>query len=420
MEQRENEKKPNLIGRIMRSKTFIKIVSVVVIMLVGFLAMTVLSSTEKHSNKRELEEEVRMVETENIEFTDLTLEISGNGVIESKRTLDVIAEARGKLIYAKNDLKSGTFVKKGELIAEIDPRETENELYSLRSDFMNSVASILPDFKIENEAVYNKWMTYFNKIDIHSEVPNLPEFTTQQEKLKISAKGIMNKYYNVRNKEILLSKHSIYAPFSGYVESNGIIENSYVNVGQQLVTLSDAVNLEIAVPLLAEEVNLININGSPKVKIYSEKSDEFIQGRVIRRETNLQRNSQTMNVYVSLTNGNLNTYYLPGNYVNLAIEGRKFNDVAVVPRGLLDNDNNIFVMEEGRLQKLKVEVITIQNDMAVIRNTIPENTVLVTTILQKPLVGMRIESINHPADSLSKANKETENTPITVDSESDQ
>ena len=397
-----NGMKSRLAGK---KQTIVKIGSVVLIIAVGFLGMNLLSSTDKHSNAAEFKPEVRTVNTQTVTFGYLFLEIEGNGVIESQQTLNIISEANGVVLYAKNNLKDGTFVERGELIIDIDSREVENNLYSSRSAFLNAVVSILPELKVENEQTYKKWYGYFESIDIHKNLPPLPEINDSQEKIKLSTRDIYNKYYSVKNHEILLSKYKITAPFSGFIKSNGVIENSYVAKGQHLFSLSDAGNLEISVPLLVEEINLINFSSIPTVKIYSDKNaKDFIYGKVLRRETNLDRNSQTLNVYVSFNNGSLNSYFFPGNYVNVKIRGMKLQNVASVPRYLVDNEGYIFTMEEDKLAKQKVELVTIQGSKAIIRNTLPENSVVVTTILQKPLVGMEIKSTDKVIESEGEKN----------------
>ena len=110
-------------------------------------------------------------------------------------------------------------------------------------------------------------------------------------------------------------------------------------------------------------------------------------GKITRKETNLDRNSQTLNVYVSFNNGKMNPYFLPGNYVNLKIEGKHLDNVAAIPRNLLNDDGFVYTIESGKLAKKEVDLITVQGNKAIIKNT-----VLVTTILQKPLVGMEIQS----------------------------
>ena len=375
--------------------SLIKIGSAAGIIVLGFFVMFILGSTEKTSNKHEVEPEVRLVETSTVNFGDLVLEIEGNGIVESKKTLNIISEATGPVIFAKNDLKDGTFVKKGEIILEIDSREVENSLYTLRSEFLNAIALVLPEIKIEDQATYNKWYEYFHSLDLKNTTPELPEILNSQENIKLSTRNVFSKFYAVKNQEILLSKYKIIAPFSGYIKSNGVVEGSYVSRGIHLCTLADPVNVEIAVPLLTEEVNLINFSSPPEVKIFPDKHEgEIIKGKIYRKETLLNRNSQTINVYVSFTNNRLNTYYLPGNYVKVKIEGSFLKDVAKIPRHIVDNNNFVYTMEDGKLARKKVELVTIQGNNAIIKKSDNEEMQIVTTILQKPLIGMKIKSNN--------------------------
>lgn len=397
----------------MKKKTLIKAGFALLIIVIGVFGMLALSSTEKHSAKRDIEPEIRTVEVEEIEFGELGLNIEGNGTIVSQRNLSLISEATGQITFAKNNLKNGTFVKEGELILKIDPRETENNLYSMRSDFLTSVASLLPEIKFETPQLYEKWNTYFSSLDINKEIPELPEITNSQEKIKIIARNILSKYFNVKNQEILLSKHFVKAPFSGFIRSNGVIENSFVSKGQHLFNLEDAYNLEIAVPLLVDEINLIDFSTAPSVEIISgDGSSSSLKGKVYRRDTRLDENSQTLNIYASFQNKKLDPRFISGNYVSVRIDGSKLSDVASIPRNLLSADEHIFTMEEGKLNKRKVDVYTIQNDSVIIKNTIPKNTSIVKTILQKPLIGMNIQS----ADEL--AEKETEEEADSPESDS--
>jgi multidrug efflux pump subunit AcrA (membrane-fusion protein) len=397
-----------------KKSKWIVIVSSISIVIAGVFIMSSLGSAEKHSNQREVPPENRLVETETVNFGDIVLEIECNGIIQPQRTLNYFSEATGVVLFAKNDLKDGTFVSEGEQVLEIDSREVENTLFTLRSDFMNSIASVLPEIKIEDKQAYDKWYDYFTALDIHKTTPELPEISISQEKIKLSGRGIFSKYYAVKNQEILVSKYNIAAPFSGYIKSQGIIKASFVSKGQQLFNLSDAKNVEVIVPLLIDEINLINFSVAPTVKIHTDKSDsEILYGKIYRKETLLNKNSQTLNVYVTLTNNSLNPFFLPGNYVSLKISGKKLNNVARIPRYVVDNDSYVFTMEDGKLARQKVDIITIQGDVAIIKNTISDNMKLVTTILQKPLIGMSIQSANETIELKKEVSETDENNGLT-------
>lgn len=373
----------------------LKFASVPAILVLGVVAMAALGSTRKESNKRESRPEARVVETRRLAFDDVTLAVAGNGVIESERILDFVAEVPGRIVYAKNDLKDGTFVREGEVIVRIDSRDVENQLHGQRSDFMNAVASVLPELQLGDANIWRKWFDYFNSLDIDRTLPDLPEITNAQEKIKISSRDIIGKYYDVRNQEIRLARHTIRAPFTGYIDSGGVIENSVVSQGQTLLTISDAVNMVVAVPLLVSETRNIDFSPAPRVTL---RAGEGLtkSGRITRKRTAVERNSQTLDVFVTFANRDLDPHFLPGNYVDVEIEGRTLTDVATVSRHLLDGQSHVFTMANGKLDREQVNVVAYQGDMAVIENTLPAGTVLVTSVLQKPLVGMEIRSANMP------------------------
>ncbi len=381
----------------MKKNTLVKVAVVPAILAVGFVAMQGLGSTQKQTNRRGGAPEARAVETQTLSFGDLTLRVEGDGVVESERTLPIIAEASGRVNFAKNDLKDGTYVRSGEVVLRIDSRDVENDLLALRSDFLNAVASVLPELRIDDARIYKRWFDYFNSLDINRPVPELPEITNAQEKIKVSTKNIIGKYYEVRNQEILLSKHTVSAPFDGYISSAGVIEGSFVGTGQPLLTLTDPKNLVIKTPLLIEESQSLDFSTAPRVTIYADQSSEDrLEGLITRKETKVDRNSQTLNVFVTFKNPGLNPRFLPGSYVHVKIDGKTLRDVAPLPRHLLDSDGYVFTMQGGRLARERLEAVVYQGDVAVVRNTLPEQTVIVTTIIQKPLIGMNVRSINMP------------------------
>ncbi len=379
-----------------KTGTIIKLTSFFTILLIGVLGMIALGSTDKKSNKKEIKPESRKVESLQLTFQDTPIEIEGNGVIEAIRTLDIVSEVRGTAVYAYQDLKSGTIVKQDQLICKIDPRQAENDAYSLRSEFMKMITTFLAYTKLDDKDMYDEWLAYFNTLDINSNIPALPEISTAREKILLSNHNILSQYYAVKNAEIILSKHIITAPFDGFITSSGVIQGSFINTGQKVVTIRDAKNIEISIPLLVEEAKWIDFDVNPVVKVFwSDNSAEWVKGVVVRQEKQLDRNSQSMNVYVNLNNSNLNPNLLPGNYVKVLIQGRIIPDVAAIPRYVIVNDNQVFFVEESsKLGRTTVDVIALQGDIALIGNTLPENTRLITTILQKPLVGMLIEDVS--------------------------
>ena len=375
----------------------IKIISVIIILIIGVIGMKMLGSSKKQAKKRDVVQEVRKVETQLLTHSDFQIEIEGNGTIEAQKTVDMVSEVQGIVTFAKNDLKSGTYVKKGEIICEIDSRQAENSFHSQYAEFMRVLISFLAYTNSESDDLYNKWSKYSNELDINKPIKDLPEMTDPREKNQAINNNILTQYYAVKNAEIALSKHTIFAPFNGYITSNGIVKDSYVNFGQKLVSLQDVTNIEISVPLLLEDAKWIDFTKNPKVKVYWENDlDSWSYGNIYRKENQLNRNSQSINVFVSLNNKILNQHLFPGNYVRVMIEGVTIPNVATIPRNIVDNDNQIyFVDDSSRLGRMRVNIVSVQGDLVLIEKSLSDSLRIVTSILQKPLVGMPIEDTNN-------------------------
>jgi len=381
---------------VIRKETKFKLISFFSILAIGIVSMLGLSATNKKSAKIVAKPEIRKVETLELKYENITPEIEGNGVIAARRTLEIVAEVRGIITFAKNDLKSGTFFNEGELICEIDPRQAVNEVHSLRSDLMKMITSFLAYTKLEDEKMYAKWLKYFNSLTIDNTVPDLPEIIEPREKILISNYNIFAQYFTVKNAEILLSKHEIYAPFAGFITSNAIIQGSYVSVGQKVAIIRDVKNIEISVPLLLDDSKWIDLSNQPEVKIFWDDNPEnWVTGIITRQDSRLDRDSQSINIYIYLQNPSLNHHLFPGNYVHVLIRGITIFDVAKIPRHTIDGLQQIyFVDENNKLGKQPIEIILVQKDFALIKRSLPDNTKIISTLLQKPLVGMPVQDIN--------------------------
>jgi RND family efflux transporter MFP subunit len=366
--------------------------------------MQILASSKAEANKSEVEAPVRTVETMIPEFRDIPYLVEGNGVVESAGSLQIYSTIPGKVVYSLNNLSSGTSVKKGDILLKIDSRQTGNSLNLARAELIKAVASLVPQFKTSNETLYNKWNLYLNSLNFQAaETPEIPAVTDAREKLLISTYGIYSTYYNVKNAEIMLEQHTIIAPFDGYISSSGILVDSFVNGGQPLMTLVDAENMKVSVPLTVDDLNKVNSNNSPYVEIRpSIGNGTVLIGKLVSRDMIMESSSQMFNVFIEFTNPDLDPRFAPGNYVDIVIEGKTLFNTAAIPRYAVLDNKFVYTYENKLLSKEDVSIKAIFNDTVYIDNTLPPDTEIITTILQKPLIGMKLSSLaDEEAESVS-------------------
>ncbi len=374
----------------LKVKVLLKIFSVIVIIGIGVAGWKILGSTEKSSNKRELKPIVRMVETFFPAPQDVTLIISGNGIIRSENDLEIVSAVSGKIVFLKNNLRNGTFVNAGDILVEIDARQAANKVQLNKASLINSVVSLLPDlFSTTDRKPYRRWKQYLDQLNVEKKTPPLPTVESSREKIKVSVHKVFTNYYNLKNAEITLSHHTIYAPFSGTITESEVIKNSFVGIGQRLTKLVDPKNLEVSVPISISEFNRIDTVNQPKVKVFSADNNEVsLSGRVIRNDTLIKQGTQSVNVFVSFKNPQLIPEFFPGNYISLSIEGKTLRNVLLIPRYIIKEDSQIYTYQDHMLASEKIDILAFQNEHAIIANNLKKKTEVVLTILQKPLIGM--------------------------------
>lgn len=363
------------------------------IIVVGAGVMALLASTKEESNKRDLSTRVRQVEVMDIAYGPYTLKVHGNGTIESRRALDQVTLVGGQVVYSYGDLKAGMLVREGQTLLKIDDREAENRLVQARSGLINSIVSLIPDLKMDDKnAAYSKWTSYLEDLNVNSTTAELPAITDPQERIRVSMHNIFNQYSTVKNAEITLERHTIRAPFDAYVANDGAQLDTWVTPGQVVASLIDPVELEVAVPLAVSELELLKTANDPIASVMStEDGSSVLVGQMRRQNTHIDARSQTVTVHVEFSNPDLLPGFLPGNYVDIHIEGHSLSAVELLPREVIAEGDYVYTFEDSVLGRSPVEILAAQGDSVVINpGVLNPGDLVVTTTLQKPIVGMRI------------------------------
>ena len=142
-------------------------------------------------------------------------------------------------------VKEGDFVKKGQLIAQMDPRDYEVQLTVARAQY--------EQVKSESERV----------TELH-ERESVP--ANDFDKARAGEKMVGAK---LKNAEDQLNDTKLLAPFSGYIQAVNFDEGEIVNAGMPIVSLIDVshyeVEVEIPASLYLERNNFVSFSCSQKL-----------------------------------------------------------------------------------------------------------------------------------------------------------
>jgi membrane fusion protein (multidrug efflux system) len=356
----------------------------------------------------------RYVKAEKVSYKTIISPVNAPGRVSSISEIDVIAEASGKILVSSVPLKKGESFSKGDVLFTIYPDEAILNLKSKKSLFLNSIANLLPDIKIDYNEYYDNFKNFFNNIDVSKPLPNFPEFKNEKLQIFLASRNILSEYYGILRDELQLSRHSIVAPFNGTYSDVYLEAGAYTNMGGRVAHIIRTDVLEVEVPIEKFDAEWIKIGD--KATLLSEAREAKWNGTVVRKSQFVDPNTQSQGIFLTIQN-NSNKKLLSGEFLNASFPGHPIKNVMEVPRNVVFNTNEVFVIEDGKLRIETINIIKV-NSKTLIFNGIDEGKMLVMQPLINVLEGTLVEIQGQEKPEKQKAVAEEQGEPKNNKSES--
>lgn len=335
------------------NRKIISILAAIGILVLAFGLMSLFSSMKKEPPKMPPKEIVINVKAQPVKYQTMRANVYGAGRVASFQTIDLIAEVQGKLLEGTVLLKKGEDFKKGDLLARIFNKDAAYTLQSRKSRFLNAIAQILPDFKIDFPESHEKWNEFFQNISTNKDLPELPEITGDKEKIYLASKNILSEYYGIKSDEVRLKRYNLYAPFSGSIGDVMLELGSVANPGSRIAKLIRTNDLEVEVPLEIEDAVWVKVND--EVQLIDTKTGTQWDGRVVRKTNYVDEQSQSIAIFVEIRTTK-NKPVFKGQYLQAHFEGKELVDVMEIPRNAVVNNNQVFIVVDSLLTRTEIEV----------------------------------------------------------------
>ncbi|MFC2103730.1 efflux RND transporter periplasmic adaptor subunit [Bacteroidota bacterium] len=345
----------------------------------------------------------RFVKADKIKYKTIVSPVSATGRVSSISEIDVIAEASGKILVNKIPLKKGAEFSKGDILFTIYPDEAMLVLKSKKSQFLNSLANLLPDIKIDYSEYESEFRSFFNAIDVNKKLPEFPEFDSEKLEIFLASRNVLSDYYGILKDELQLNRHTILAPFNGTYSDVYLEVGAYTNMGGRVAHAIQTDILEVEVPLEKFDAEWVKIGD--KVIVFSESRNAKWNGVVVRKSQFVDPNTQSQGIFIRIKN-DAKKSLLVGEYLSASFLGHPIEKAMEVPRNVVFNTNEVFIVEDGKIHKETINIIKV-NEKTLIFNGVEEGKVLVMQPLINVLEGtlVTIQSEEKP-EKQEKGKKE--------------
>ncbi|MBS0010302.1 MAG: HlyD family efflux transporter periplasmic adaptor subunit, partial [Bacteroidales bacterium] len=238
----------------------------------------------------------RYVQTTLVTYGTVESSVQAMGRLRSLSSVDIVAEASGKINPGDISLKKGAAFSKGDLLFTIYKDEAELDLQGKKSRFMHTLANLLPDIRIDYPAYEKSFIDFFNAVNIYDDLPPMPEINNEKLKVFMASRNVLDEYYGIRRDELRLKRHSIYAPFNGTYSDVYLEAGAYINTGGRVAHAIQTDVLELEVPVKRSDAVWIN-NGDDVLVMRPGDKSEF-RGEVIRKGSFIDDATQSQAIFI--------------------------------------------------------------------------------------------------------------------------
>jgi RND family efflux transporter MFP subunit len=261
----------------------------------------------------------------------------------------VYARTSGYLLHWNADI--GTHVKKGELLAEIQTPELDQQVQQAQSDLATAQAN----YQLA-EITADRWQKLLQKNAVSKQ-------ETDQATSGLSARGaaLSAQQANVRRLQQLQGFEKIYAPFDGVITARNTDIGDLIQAGenttpQELFHLSAINRLRVFVPV--PEVYQSVLKSVRTVSISSDAYPrEHFTGTIARSSDAIDPLSRTLKVEVDIANPN--ALLLPGAYVFVHLPLPADVASLTIPSNALlfrQEGLRVGVVHDGRVQLVPISI----------------------------------------------------------------
>jgi len=303
-------------------------------------------------------EEIIQVQTEKAEKRDITQKVSTTGKIEPEFKVIITPEVTGEIVALP--VKEGDKVKKGDLLIKINAKQYLADRESADATLLSSKSSLaMRKAELDRMTLEYERTKGLHKKGLASDA-EIETAKSNFESIKAGYDGasadVLRTEAALRRAVEQLYKTSIYSPMDGTVNALNVelgerVLGSGFSQGTNIMTVSDLNNMEASVEVDENDVVLIAIGDTARIKVDA-FGDKVFKGVVSELgnsaiSSGLGTQDQVVNFNVKLKLVDLDKGLRPGMSCNADIETETIKDVMTVPIQSVTARGNEMMKKEG-------------------------------------------------------------------------
>lgn len=353
----------------------------------------------KRPERKDTTAQAVLVEAIPAEMSSLNFTVYSQGPVEPRTQTTLVAEVAGQVVSVSDNFIAGGFFREGEVLLQIDPSDYETALLRAQAELAARRAQY-SDQKARSDQALKDWTNLGRKGEPSDLVLRKPQLAEAQAAVQAAEAAR-------QEAERDLQRTRIRVPYDGLVRSKLVDVGQYVAPGTSLGVTFAIDTAEIRLPLSNSDLEYLDLPSATRLDQdhrvpvvltgESTNADATWRAVIVRTEGVVDQSSRVIYAVAEVVDpyGVLGRSDQPelkmGSFVRAAIQGRRVEDVVVLPRAVLRPDDTVLIADEER--KLEVRPVTVARSEprnVYISAGIRAGELVVTTSLDAPIPGIQL------------------------------
>ncbi|RTZ91490.1 MAG: hypothetical protein DSY91_04970 [Deltaproteobacteria bacterium] len=363
----------------------LKVILPIFLIIVAVVAVTLFVKFKKVPHRKRVRYEGPLVSVEVAHRVKKPIEIIGFGTVKPEHTLDLVPQVSGKVMTISPNFIDGGFVKKGEVLVQIERADFEIALKRAEAALLAKDVNYKKALK-QAHIAKKEWEDILGVLESKNVVPNA--LTLYLPQLKAAKSAYDAAVADVRLAKLNLERTTLKAPYDARVLRRLTDLGQFVSKGKVLGTLFSTDVADVVVPLHPQDVAWLKVPAQAVVVSTLRGKAIRYPARLVRTEGQIDPKSRMLHAVVQVKQPYKFTPPLEnGDFVTARIKGKEGEGVWISAKA--ERDGKVWIARDGKLRVRKVQVLYRKKETVFVTG-LEDGDAVITTSLFAVTDGMKI------------------------------
>ena len=381
----------------------------------GLLVTALIFSTEPEAQQEGASLETAMlVDVTTIKKGTFEPRVVATGTVQPVEDVNLSPLVSGQVIRRDPSFTPGGFVKKNQVLLQIDPADYRNTLELRKSEYMQSQTTL--DTEMGRQEIAVQDLQLITDDSLFGDNPlseDERELVLRKPQLNAVKANIGAAKAAVDQAQLNLERTTIRAPFDAHILSQNVTNGSLVAQGDILGRIVGTKEYWVVATVPVSKLQWLSFpdNDSEKgasVRIENASAwpdDAYREGYLDRQIGALDGQTRLARVLIKVTDPLATTSefegkpkLMIGTFVEVSIQADAIPNIVRLNRDYVRSNETVWVMKEGKLEIRNVEIVLTDDTYAYIRKGLEDNEKVVITDLSTVSNGIGLRTASDAMD----------------------